>query len=724
MIALLALTALAAASVAPVANVYAEGEEYPIVTPEPTPQPPRTPIMALTAPMYVRKVEQGYRTYVEVEFTNVGNWRAEDVTIIPEPNSNLSLSFDKGANKAGTVQPGRSVTFNLYITADKGVKAGTYPVGLECNFFDAETLLKTVKGTFHVTVTSPDEDDGKPATPPGAYIGNIKGDGAKYGRTFTLTAAITAADADAKAVSVGIGGLSSEGISLPGGAGSVYFDTIARGTPQPISFTLMAADKIESGSYPVTLKLAYHDADGKEFTAEYTYYVYAEGRPDDDAAEGANLTASVASPTGTFDTAQRFTATVTVRNEGDKTARFVTVAVECPEGIVPNSSSKVSIASLAPGESRSVSFTASATAASATQSYTIGFPVEYETGSEKDGATQKRTFTQYAPVSVVNSKADAKAAEEEDKKDEDKNKSVPKIIVSKYSADPMIVQAGQEFDLNLTFQNTHRVRSVENIKANLTVPVNSDGNKSANVFSPVNASNTFFVDSIPPKGESEQRIRMFTIPDAQAKNYVLVLEFEYEDTDGNQIKSTSEIGVNVKQTAKLELGDYVVTPSATVGDQLFLEFSVQNTGKVNLNNLKIKLTGEGFDTSSAEVIYGNFTSGSHDYYSAQFAPTAPGTNTLKLIVSYDEDTGEHVETVTEHQVEVMDFSGGDVGDGGFDPGMDGPIGGDVVPPPEEGNWLVTAGIIAGAVVLLGAAAAVIIVVVRRKRRQREFDIDA
>ena len=47
---------------------------------------------------------------------------------------------------------------------------------------------------------------------------------------------------------------------------------------------------------------------------------------------------------------------------------------------------------------------------------------------------------------------------------DDENESKPKIIVSNYVSDPLIVMAGDEFDLTMTLMNTHKEKAVKNIK--------------------------------------------------------------------------------------------------------------------------------------------------------------------------------------------------------------------------------------------------------------------
>ena len=129
------------------------------------------------------------------------------------------------------------------------------------------------------------------------------------------------------------------------------------------------------------------------------------------------------------------------------------------------------------------------------------------------------TFKQYAGVNISNPKKD-KEGESED----DKNKSKPKIIVSKYVCDPLIVMAGEEFDLNLSLMNTHKDKGVKNIKMFLTLAeeTSSETEKSGNIFTPVNSSNTYYFDAIPPKGTVDKELRLYVVPNAQPKTYTPV----------------------------------------------------------------------------------------------------------------------------------------------------------------------------------------------------------
>ncbi len=62
--------------------------------------------------------------------------------------------------------------------------------------------------------------------------------------------------------------------------------------------------------------------------------------------------------------------------------------------------------------------------------------------------------------------------------------------------------------MNLSFFNTNSQKTVRNIKIFLASDEKSDPeNPSAgsNIFTPVDSSNTFYIDSIPPKGEGGKK---------------------------------------------------------------------------------------------------------------------------------------------------------------------------------------------------------------------------
>jgi hypothetical protein len=202
----------------------------------------------------------------------------------------------------------------------------------------------------------------------------------------------------------------------------------------------------------------------------------------------------------------------------------------------------------------------------------------------------------------------------------------------------------------------------------------------------VDSSNTFFIDYIPPRGTVDQHLRLFAIPDAAARNHTITVSFVYEDMEANPFDSTANIGVNVRQLSRLDLGQVSVQEFVQLGVPVHVNFNFSNTGRSTLRNLRIRFEGEGIDGSNADDNFGNMQGGEFNFFFGSFAPVEPGPTTVRLVATFDDDMDEPHEIVKEFPIEVMGGFGGG-GDFGERPGMDG--GFDMFPGFEEegeGNW--------------------------------------
>ncbi|MDR1604588.1 MAG: hypothetical protein LBS10_07345 [Gracilibacteraceae bacterium] len=226
-------------------------------------------------------------------------------------------------------------------------------------------------------------------------------------------------------------------------------------------------------------------------------------------------------------------------------------------------------------------------------------------------------------------------------------KTVPKIILSSYSTEPVIARAGENFKLNMTFMNTSATKAVRNIKIFLTAPPgesdNNNNNNSTdkgNVFSPMSASNSFYIDYIAPKGTSAKTLQFFTIPDATPRTYSLNANIQYEDDTGTEYSAEEIIGIPVSQAVKVEVGAITLPSEAIAGTLLGVTVSVFNTGRANVSNLMLNIEGN-FQTDDAQLYVGNFNTGATENYEGHLVAEA-GEVTGKFLVSYDDPSGEHV----------------------------------------------------------------------------------
>ena len=121
----------------------------------------------------------------------------------------------------------------------------------------------------------------------------------------------------------------------------------------------------------------------------------------------------------------------------------------------------------------------------------------------------------------------------------------------------------------------------------ITLVVNEGSEKTGSVFSPVQSSNTFYIARMDPGETAVKEMMMYTIPDAQAKTYVVKASFEYEYEEKDQLKTNTMddlFGIPVVQPAKLETSDVFVSEPAFVGEPVYLSSEFYNMAG-HLSNL-------------------------------------------------------------------------------------------------------------------------------------------
>lgn len=223
-------------------------------------------------------------------------------------------------------------------------------------------------------------------------------------------------------------------------------------------------------------------------------------------------------------------------------------------------------------------------------------------------------------------------------------KNKPKLIIDNYSLQPKMVEAGKEFTLNMSFYNTNSTYSVRNIKISLNNETGGPGTNGENVggsvFIPVGSSNTFYINSIAPGKTASKSIKMSVVPNAQAQNYVITANFEYEDKNGNEFTANEIIGIPVVQQAKVSFGEIAANPGMA-GEPATIDMDFFNTGKDTLSNFMVTVQGDGFSVDNGgNYFVGNFAPGASDHFSSTIIPTESGTIKGKLVITYEDSTGE------------------------------------------------------------------------------------
>ncbi len=571
----------------------------------------------------VYEIEAGKTTTIDLQVKNKGTGTAENVTVQPRAASAASplRVAIRGGEDLGDMGANAYKKVTLQVTVDGDVTERSYSVPIDYTYSTRGGSARSGSMTLYLKMKGFD-------TEPGFTLSDVKltPETMSPGSSVYLSGSLkNTGGQDMYQIELSLDNLTTEGISLASGFNSKMISKLAMGGSTDFRFPLVASADMAAGNYPVSIKVKYQSAYGKEYEKTNQFYINVGGV----AGRKADLEIrNMQEPTGVYGVNQNFTISFDLQNKGVVTAKDIVVTAEAVDSsaVVPKSASRKTVSSLEPGSSTHFSFTFAGTAASESQNQSIQFTVEYTSGG-----TATTTFKQFAGVNVSNP-------------EKDENSSKPKIIVSNYSCDPLIVMAGQEFDLNMTLMNTHKDKAVKNIKMFLTLAeeTSSETQKSGNIFTPVNSSNTFYFDSISPKRTVDKALRLYVVPDAQPKTYTLTVNFEYEDSSGKEYTATELLGINVKQVTELQIDDFSIPESVEQGTPVTISFNYYNTGKVTLNNVMIQVEGD-VDCQNKNTYIGNMDSGNSDYFETTITPYGTGEIPVSIVISYQDPSGETVE---------------------------------------------------------------------------------
>jgi uncharacterized repeat protein (TIGR01451 family) len=693
----------------------------PTPTPTPTPTPAQTPIIHQTAPTGYVEMTPGISSIVSVTLSNNSRFIARDFRVMPRVSADFTVEI-VGDLPNFTIAANGSRTFQLRVTPHSGLESGTHTIAFDYSFENNVRDITTQQGSIVARVYRPVPDEPRVVMADFALTPGIL----NAGDDFTITAALrNTSSANASNVQLSVGGFGESGLISRGSTTSFVGD-VSAGATREISFDFGTGTRMNTGSYPIVFTLRHDNSDGEVVTENFTFYVTVMGDGADAETDRARLAiTNISPPTGIFSPGEQAHFEITVRNNGERDAANIRISAAPEEGVVPRLASIQTLPALEVGQSYTFSFAFAPTSSARSQFYNIGFGIAYDTGQTDDGVSVRGSFEQFSGFNVYNPDAD-------EDEDEDGPRSVPRIIISDYTVEPLIVMANTEFDLSLTMLNTHSERTIGNIRVTWEVAAITVGNETTggNVFTPVDSSNTFFIDSIPPRGTYEHHMRLFAIPDAAPRNHVIIISFDYEDAEGNPFEATENIGVNVRQQSRLELSMMPGIPTMVMeGDRIDVSVTALNAGRSTLFNLRVRLEGEGI--TPTEEVFGNVQSGNMNNFWANFFATQPGHTTVYLIANFEDEMGEAREIVQAFDMEVMGMGGGDWDGGGFDRFPEG--GGDfsgfrdddsMWHEEEDGGFWTNiwfwVGVGGGVIVAAGA----IILLVRRKRKRDEaFALD-
>lgn len=302
-------------------------------------------------------------------------------------------------------------------------------------------------------------------------------------------------------------------------------------------------------------------------------------------------------------------------------------------------------------------------------------------------------------------------------KDETQVASNPRIIVTGFKTEPETVYAGSTFDLTISVKNTSQETTVKNVLFNLEASVaGSDANATYSAFLPTSGSSSVYTEEIAPGQTYEMSIEMEAKSDLAQKPYVLDVNMKYDTTEQINLSDQASVSIPIKQESKMDTSSADILPeSIAVGEQSNIMFSVYNTGKTTLYNVKV--TYEGDSVESGVTYLGNISPGATGNADSMVTGIAQdtGDGTITAVVTYEDETG--VETRYEKALNLyvyeMTFEEPVMDDMYMDPMI------------EEEQSGPSIGIIIAVVVAVIVVVVVVVIVIMKKKKakKKQNDLD-
>lgn len=640
-------------------------------------------------------VKAGQYTGVKITLENINQIAtALDVTLTydAEPGSpftHVKTLFDMPIKN---LRAGNPTEVTLSINTDKFAKPGLYPFKFTLHYFNS--WKDQYSRDYMVYIFIENELQDTSLTVRTSSADNV---GAVAGKSFPVPVYVmNTGDFYARDVLITVEGLSQDTFMLNSGSNRISFDRIDGGTHKRFDLDLIAAQGLKTASYPLSFRVEYTTEAGEKISEKQEIWIPVTGSGD--AVSSLEILEVKTSKT-TVTTSDIFDVSVTIKNAGTVNAEQVKVSADGTSALLPVSQNLFILSKLTPGETRTLTFKYQPSPDAQRGSVPIVIRVE-----SLDGSGNNAMISQAVSVFV-----------DADKGSTDPSKNVPKIIVGSYSYEPQQVKAGERFTLYMSFRNTHSSKTIRNIKGSFNVEEKS--NETGNVFTPVDSSNTFFIDEIRPRDSYDWAVNLYTIPDALSKTYTVIISFEYEDEYGNPYTAQEIIGIPVYQPSRFEVSEISLPSEVYMGQPVYISFSLYNMGKTDLYNVKMSVQGD-FAADPMSNYFGNFTPGYMEWCEINLIPMQPGMGMGKIVVEYETTSGEIMTYEKEFAMNVLEMPAYDPGfpvDGPFpmDPGME---------PGNEGGGFFSSVwfyIILGVVVAAGIA--ITIIAVRKRKKNKEFE---
>ena len=608
---------------------------------------------------------------IKVVVKNTGESDAKDVRISVNSGLDASAGLTRGYTSdsisAGDIKAGESKTVTIPIRVSKGFAPGLYELQISAAYKDSANNEKTsnnmtmyVKGTEKkestvkssvVLKTENNYTVLKPDTETNLII-IVKNNG-KTDITNVKVNVISGLE-----TSIGLTkGYTTDGIKV---------GKLKAGEEKKVKVPVRTSKSFAPGLYEIQMNASYTDSQSAEKTSSVmTMYIKGPDEKMPDEKHGSVSIGNVSQSPENPKAGEEVTVSFDIINDGNASISNVKVSAT---GLSSSTFEPVSsepykkVSSIGAGSRARVSLTLKVGKDIPEGFNTLNVSCEY---SDASGVTS----TESAGLYILNVENELRGGGGNQKN------SRPKLIINRYSAEPVIdpeelemsedpdklmheLKAGKVFTFSYTLINTHATKAAKNIKITLE--------QVEGIFAPTEGSNIFYIDQIPAGESSEQTVMLKTRSDVATGDYAISVKVEYEyddmseaDAERGGVVDENTIKLHATENYRPEIENIFIDASegVMVGMPVDLSFEFFNMGKSTLGNVYVTIEGDFMLANNASKTYVGAVGGyCQEYVNPQIIALVPGEAVGYVVVHFEDSNGDEQTKEAQFTAYVM---GGD-----------------------------------------------------------------
>lgn len=409
----------------------------------------------------------------------------------------------------------------------------------------------------------------------------------------------------------------------------------------------LTLDQVESGGRQnLTLSFQYNDYEGNSYNEQQSVGIDIDtglvGRPkltiNSYAVEPSDLVPG-----------SHFTLTLTLSNQGERSATDISVGVGGTLALPGESSSTAFVDTLEPGGEQVVIF--SLVLGQVDKAGRQGVPIDLK---YNDPAGTKYTEQQSIGIDVNTGSL-----------------YQPQLLIESYTIEPTQLSSGDRFTLSLKLTNVGGGKAQR-----VLIILGGEGAEQLNVFVPAAASNIGFLAELEAGASTELVQAMIVDAKAEPKAYSVPIGLTYNDTYGNRKSETHRISLMVLRRPEFQVSFYMPFPSpAMTGMPFMLPIEVMNTGTSRISISLLEVTSEQLQIEGGSMFVGGLEPGLSWTVDATASAMEAGPAQVVVNIHYLDDFNQKQVISHTLDVEVME---------GFDPNPFEPE--EVLPEQPETFW--------------------------------------